>query len=164
MVVFLLFCQKNIKYEKKKTFSQKLLALVCPMISVLDETFVRNYNNYSRKWMNERRPILTVLILIGGGLYNVLAFSTAGFFGSNLLNNGITKIELQDFAGIKIITTVIFEVFFLFFVLALTFFLCVLFIKCVICMRCVCVCFIFFFFLKECPTNSDSSCLFSKCV
>ena len=79
-------------------------------MAVLEETLNANHNSYTQTWLSDSRGIITMLILISGGLYPVLALSTANFFGLKLLCSGLSQIELQDFFGIKVFSTVIFEV------------------------------------------------------
>ena len=104
--LFFAFGGCEIESQKKHTHTQKKLTLIlqCNIFEVLS----LNHNGLS--FVTQNRFVLVTLIIMSGGFHPSLALLSSGIFGLDILNSGITKYELNEYVGIRVLFTTLAEV------------------------------------------------------
>ncbi len=71
---------------------------------------VKEHNRASYRWFQTNNKVFTLCVLITGGTYSSLAFTSSRLFGLRVLNSGLSQADMTSFAGIRLVCNVILEV------------------------------------------------------
>ena len=85
------------------------MTLLCPCWNTFENL---SFNYRASAYVSKRKSVIVPLVLVSGGIHPALVLVSSGIFGFEILYSGMSRFELQEFFGLRILFTTFLEVIF----------------------------------------------------